>query len=122
MLGARADVPDLYPDLDVAVHPSRSENVGGALESLLANVPTIAADVGGLPELVIDGVTGFLFPPENPAQLANCVVKLLSDEARARSMTRRGRELAMEMFDVEKTAYQVAEFYRLILSRGPVRK
>jgi glycosyltransferase involved in cell wall biosynthesis len=56
-LGTRQDVPELYPDLDVVVHPSHSENLGGAGESLLAAVPTIATDVGGFPDLVKPGET-----------------------------------------------------------------
>jgi glycosyltransferase involved in cell wall biosynthesis len=62
-LGTRNDVAELYPDLDVVVHPSHSENVGGARESLLLAVPTIATNVGGFPDLVKPGETGWLEPP-----------------------------------------------------------
>src|SRR6202048_1023490 len=50
-LGTRSDVPALYPDLDLAVVASHSENVGGAVEPLLSGVPVIATTVGGLPDL-----------------------------------------------------------------------
>ncbi len=65
-LGPRRDVADLYPEFDVAVHPSLSENVGGAVESLVAGIPTIATRVGGFPDLVRDGETGWLVPPRDP--------------------------------------------------------
>src|ERR1044072_2987725 len=69
-LGTRSDVADLYRGFDLAVHPSHSENVAGAAESLPLGVPTVATDVGGFPDLVIEGETGWLAPAQSPAALA----------------------------------------------------
>lgn len=115
-LGTRSDVADLYPDLDVVCHPSHSENVGGAAESLLLAVPTIASDVGGLPDLVRPGETGWLVPPRDPARLAAAIAEALSDPAEARARARRGRELALSMFDVRRCARDVLDAYERILN------
>jgi glycosyltransferase involved in cell wall biosynthesis len=80
--GHRTDVPAVYSALDVAVHPSLSENCGGAVESLAAACPTIATNVGGLPDIVIDGETGWLVPPRRPT--------ISPTRSARRSPTRRG--------------------------------
>ncbi|WZP00182.1 glycosyltransferase family 4 protein [Isosphaeraceae bacterium EP7] len=118
-LGTRADVAELYPDLDVAVHPSHSENVGGAVESLLAGIPTIATNVGGFPDLVIHGKTGRLVPPRDPARLASSILETLEDPTSARAMAVRGRALARTMFDARSCAAEIRDIYRKILE-GPV--
>lgn len=116
-LGTRSDVPELYPDLDVVVHPSHSENVGGAAESLLLAVPTIATNVGGLPDLVEPGETGWLVPARNPAQLAECILEAVSEPERAHQMAVRGQALARKLFDVRETAHQVLGVYKNIYAR-----
>jgi glycosyltransferase involved in cell wall biosynthesis len=119
-LGTRNDVLELYPDLDVVVHPSHSENVGGAAESLLLAVPTIATNVGGFPDLVKPGETGWLAPAGNPARLAECILAALRDPARARQMAAKGQALARNLFDVRKTARQVFEIYQSICAQRSV--
>jgi glycosyltransferase involved in cell wall biosynthesis len=114
-LGTRNDVMALYPDLDVAVHPSHSENVGGAGESLLMGVPTIATDVGGVPDVVKDGQTGWLVPPRRPRQLAEKIIGILNDLESAKASALRGRELAKRLFDVRITARQVRDIYQMVL-------
>lgn len=116
-LGTRYDVPDLYADFDVVAHPSLSENVGGAGESCLLGVPTIATRVGGFPDLVRDGETGWLVPPRNPEALAAAIQDALNhpDETRKRAMA--GQQLAMNLFDVRKTANEVKHIYEQILRR-----
>ncbi len=116
-LGTRQDVPELYADMDVAVHPSRSENVGGAVESLLLGIPTVATGVGGLPDVVIDGETGWLVPPGRPDRLAGAVLTALQEPSRSREMASRGRELASQLLDVRQNAREVVEIYQAILSR-----
>ncbi len=110
-LGPRDDVPSIYADLDLAVHPSLSENVGGAVESLLAACPTVASNVGGLPDLVQDGVTGWLVPPRRPDLLAESMLDALAHPEEARRRADRGRELARVMFDVNRTGREIAAIY-----------
>jgi glycosyltransferase involved in cell wall biosynthesis len=114
-LGTRNDVKDLYPDMDVVVHASRSDNVGGAVESLLSMVPTVATNVGGFPDVVTPGETGWLVPARDPAALANAIMDVLVDPARAQDMARKGRERVLRLFRVEETSKQVLEIYRTIL-------
>jgi glycosyltransferase involved in cell wall biosynthesis len=122
-LGTRADIPNIYADLDVAVHPSHSENVGGAVESLLAAVPTVATAVGGFPDVITSGETGSLVPPRSPAALAAAILGALAAPEAARAMALRGRERVRGMFDVTQTAAQVLDIYQAIESdqRAPAR-
>jgi glycosyltransferase involved in cell wall biosynthesis len=115
-LGTRHDVRQLYRSFDVAVCPSHSENVGAAVESLLCGVPTIATDVGGLPDLVKHGQTGWLVPARNPLALSTAITEALQDQPRARQLARNGQKLSENMFDVRKTAAQVVDIYQQILS------
>ena len=93
-LGTRRDIAAIYADLDIAVHPSLSENLGGAAESLLFGVPTVTTDVGGFPDLIADGVTGRMVPPRDPASLADAMRDLLADRNRA-SAAWRSKDAAM---------------------------
>lgn len=113
-LGTRADVSYLYPDLDVVVHPSHSENVGGAAESLLLAVPTIATDVGGFPDVVRPGETGWLVPAKQPDQLAPAILDALHDSARARAQATNGQTHVRKLFDVRETAHQIHTIYETI--------
>lgn len=117
-LGTREDVPDLYPDLDLAVVPSHSENVGGAVEPLLSGVPVVASKVGGLPDLVQEEKTGFVAPARNPEALAKAIVNALDDRDKAKRFTAEGQKLARHLFDVERTGREVADIYRQILARS----
>lgn len=116
-LGNRSDVPDLYADMDVAVHPSHSENVGGAGESLLLGVPTIATNVGGFPDVVINGETGWLVPPRSPQLLAKSIMAALSDPEKAHTLAVKGQRFARALFDVRKTAAEIKTIYARILDR-----
>jgi glycosyltransferase involved in cell wall biosynthesis len=120
-LGTRTDVPGLYPDLDVVAHPSHSENAGGAVESLLLEVPTVATAVGGFPEIVRPGETGWLVPPRSPEPLAAALLDVLDDPKRARAMACRGRDLTRELFDVRRTAPEVLDQYHHVLREAGTR-
>jgi len=116
-LGSRQDVPRLYPDFDIVVHPSLSENVGGAVESLLNAVPTIATNVGGFPDLVKHGETGWLVPPSNPEKLFETIIAVLKAPDRAKEVAARGQALAMHLFDVKRCAGEITDIYQKVLSR-----
>lgn len=116
-VGRRDDVPAVYADLDVAVHPSLSENCGGAVESLAAGRPTVATNVGGLPDVVLDGETGWLVPPRDPVRLAAAMEEALADPTEARRRARAGQQLVRRLFDVERTGREIASIYARILGR-----
>ena len=119
LLGTRSDVPAIYADLDVAVHPSHSENCGGAVESLAAGCPTVATAVGGLPDVVRDGETGWLAPPHDPPRLAEAVIAALRDRAEGRRRAIAGRTLVRQLFAIERTADEITEIYARVLTDAP---
>lgn len=114
-LGTRHDVPLIYPDFDLAVHPSLSENLGGAGESLLMAIPTLATNVGGFPDIVIDGETGWLTEPSSPQNMAAKIVEILADPAEAKKRAVAGRNMLLGEVDAEKTSRDVFVFYKNIL-------
>ena len=115
-LGTRGDVARIYPDIDVAVHPSLSENVGGAAESLLMGRPTIATHVGGVPDVISHGETGWLVPPRDPARLATAIADALASPEGARRMAAAGQARARQLLDVRENAREIRQIYEAILS------
>jgi glycosyltransferase involved in cell wall biosynthesis len=83
--------------------------------------PVIASNVGGLPEIVIDHVTGYLIPPENPVLLAGALRELLSDHAAAVRMGEAGRVRAASEFKFSHYVDQHEQLYRRIIEQGPSR-
>ncbi len=86
------------------------------MEPLQAGVPVIAAKVGGLPEVVFEGVTGQLVSPGNVAQLATAISHALNQLPEMRQSAARGAALVTTMFDAARTAQEVAEIYAHVLS------
>ncbi|MDO8266611.1 MAG: glycosyltransferase family 4 protein [Moraxellaceae bacterium] len=114
-LGSRSDVPQIYPDFDLAVHPSLSENLGGAGESLLMGIPTLATNVGGFPDIVIDGVTGWLTPPSDPEAMALRIAEALDNPEEAVKRAHAGRSWLVQELDVVKTSREVLDFYKTVI-------
>jgi glycosyltransferase involved in cell wall biosynthesis len=115
-LGTRKDVPAIYPDLDLTVVPSHSENCGGAVEPLLSRVPVVATHVGGLPDLIQNGRTGWLVSPRSPVALARAIRDALENREEARRRTEEGQKLAANLFDVNRTGREVAVVYEELLN------
>ena len=103
-------------DFDAAIHVPVSENCGGVIEPLMAGVPVIAARTGGLPEVILDGITGKLVPSRNPAVLAESISEVLSDLPKYREMAKVGQQLVSHMFDVRRTATEIKSIYEHILT------
>jgi glycosyltransferase involved in cell wall biosynthesis len=116
-LGQRNDVPQLYPQFDLAVHPSHSENVGGAVESMYAQVSTLTSDVGGFPDLVKDGETGFMAPAKSPIELAKKIIEAIDNPEERKERIARGLEKVTQVMNVEHNAKQVNDFYIDVLKQ-----
>lgn len=99
--------------LRVSVLASKTEGLPNTvLEGMAAGRPVVATAVGGMRELIEDGVTGFLVPPEDPGALAGRIVCLLKNPSLARGMGERGRRRVAEEFTVERMAHEFGELYR----------
>lgn len=109
-----------WTEFDLAVHVPVSENCGGVIEPLLAGVPVIAAKVGGLPEVVIDGFSGLLVPPNDVDGLATAIEKALDHIDLQKQMARQGAQLVRQAFDVRRTAREIMAIYSHLLSNGPM--
>jgi glycosyltransferase involved in cell wall biosynthesis len=107
-----AQIAASWADFDCAVHVPLSENCGGVIEPLLASVPTIAARVGGLPEVVKDGLTGKTVSGSDPAEVAAAILHVLENLREYRALAANGRALVRTMFDVQRTAEEVLGIYR----------
>lgn len=98
-LGFRTDVPDLLADTDLLVLPSFEEGFPNALlEGMALGLPVVSTPVDGIPELVVDGVTGMLTPPGDAAALAAAIGALLGDAGRRRALGEAGRGRARDAF------------------------
>ncbi|MBI2447110.1 MAG: glycosyltransferase family 4 protein [Candidatus Omnitrophica bacterium] len=115
-LGMRDDVPELLNCIDVFVLPSLYEGMGRALvEAEAAGVPVVATQVGGVPEVVLDGKTGILIPPKDPARLAEAVILLLKDKDKRVSMGIEGRKFVTGLFGTEAMINKVSDLYEDML-------
>jgi glycosyltransferase involved in cell wall biosynthesis len=101
MLGPRRDVPDILAGCDVAVCSSDFEGLPlSVMEYMAAGKPVVGTRVGGVPDLVEDGVTGLLVPPRDAPALAGALRALLTQPQRAAAMGVRGRERQRREFDL----------------------
>lgn len=117
-LGTRRDVTRLYSSFDMAVHPSHSENVGGAVESLLMKIPTITTDVGGFPDVIKHKQTGLLAKAANPFELAQNMMFYLENPGLAEKHSLKGYDHTRQLFDVKKTADEIRNIYARILLKN----
>jgi glycosyltransferase involved in cell wall biosynthesis len=110
--GRRDDIPAVTASFDVAVLPSHREAQGlSILEAMALSRPVVASDVGGIPEMIQDGVTGLLVPHDQPEALATAIVRLLSDRAYAATIARAGHDLVHDRFCIELMVRAIEDIY-----------
>jgi colanic acid/amylovoran biosynthesis glycosyltransferase len=101
--------------------PSLSEGISNAvLEAMALGTPVVSTDVGGMAEVVQDGVTGLLVPAGAPDEMAAAVASLLDDEARARSLSAEARRFVYEHHALRDQALQFAELYTRLVDGSQV--
>ncbi|MFC1570491.1 glycosyltransferase family 4 protein [Candidatus Omnitrophota bacterium] len=117
-LGNREDVPQILASLDLFVLSSVSEGFGrSAAEAMACGKAVVATKVGGLQEVVDDGISGFLVPPKDPAALSKAIIALLKDKEKSQRMGMAGRKRAEELFDIKKNVKETEELYERIIPR-----
>jgi len=117
-LGFRDDVPSLLRAMDVFVLPSLSEGLPlSILEALALQKAVVATNVGGIPEIVQNGVTGFLVPPKDLEALAEKIILLLRDPQKAADIGRAGRAKVEEGFRLGQMVGQYQALYEDQLSK-----
>jgi len=110
--GRRDDVPAVTAALDVAVLPSYREAQGMTiLEALALSRPVVASNVGGIPEMIENGITGILVPPRDAEALSTAIVRLLTDHPFADTLARAGHDMVHERFCVERMVQSIEAVY-----------
>jgi glycosyltransferase involved in cell wall biosynthesis len=117
MLGARGDVPDVLQAFDVAVVSSDFEGSPlSVMEYMEAGLPVVATAVGGLPQMIDDGVHGVLVPRRDPAALAGAIEGLLADPRRGRELGAAGRARRRAEFDLNVMVARVEQLYEQLFA------
>jgi glycosyltransferase involved in cell wall biosynthesis len=110
--GRREDVPAVTAALDISVLPSYREAQGlSVLEAMALSRPVVASEVGGIPEMIENGVSGLLVPPNDHVALADAIVRLLSDHPYADMIARRGHDLVHDRFCIELMVNSIEALY-----------
>jgi N-acetyl-alpha-D-glucosaminyl L-malate synthase BshA len=118
-LGKQDRVHEKLPLADVMLLPSQLESFGlAALEAMACRVVPIATNVGGLPEVIQHGVSGYLAPVGEVETMANYAINLLSDDKELTAMGKRSRARAQARFCASKIIPMYEAFYREVLERA----
>ncbi|ODS36576.1 MAG: hypothetical protein A7315_01855 [Candidatus Altiarchaeales archaeon WOR_SM1_79] len=116
LAGFREDIPELLASFDIFVLPSRSEGFGRVnLEAMAMGKPVVSTNVGGIPEVVLDGVTGILVTSGNSKALAHAIIRLINDSRLGKSMGNAGRRRVEEHFTLRAHVQRIEEIYGEIL-------
>jgi N-acetyl-alpha-D-glucosaminyl L-malate synthase BshA len=120
-LGKQDAIEELLAICDLFVIPSESESFGlAALEAMACEVPVISSNSGGLPEVNIHGVTGFLSDAGNVSEMADFAIQLLQNE----DMLRRFRANALEQarrFDIDRILPEYEQYYEEVIARSVIK-
>lgn len=115
------DLDTFYAALDLYIMPSRSEGWGlTALRAMAHGLPVVASNVGGLPEMVEQRMSGWLVTPESPEALTDAIIDAASDPARLHEFGSHARERAAQ-FSIERTVEETERFYLRLLAAGTAR-
>lgn len=115
-LGLRDDVPELMAAMDLFVLPSLNEGMGRVLlEAGAAALPRVATAVGGVPDIIADGITGALVPPADPDALAQAMLRLLADPAQRERLGTAAHGAVVPAYGLEHMVARLEDLYEQLL-------
>ncbi len=118
LLGARTDVANLLPEADLFLLSSQTEGLPMVLlEAMSCGLPIVSSDVGGIPEVVQDGVNGLLTAPENPQLFADTIQSLLNSDDLMEVMGKCNREKIKQEFSIKETTKYYSDMYMQIMEK-----
>ena len=111
--GKREDIPQILSGIDIFALSSSVEGSPAVIkEALIMEKPVISTNVGGIPEIIQNGVTGILVPPHNPEALANAILDTINNRGKALEMARKGKQVIINEFSENRLAELTAEVYQ----------
>ena len=117
-LGKHTSVHEVLSCADLFLLPSASESFGlVALEAMACGAPVVASNVGGLPEVIEHGTSGYMFDVGDIEAMAEAGLRILGDDEHWRSLSEAGRALAEERFSSERVVPQYERYYEQVLRR-----
>jgi glycosyltransferase involved in cell wall biosynthesis len=119
LAGFRNDLDHYLPFLDLLVLPSHTEGLPNVvLEASAAGIPVVATAVGGTPEVIEDGVSGFLVRPGDTAALGKRIAQVLASPDEGRAMGAEGRRIVRDCFSFEAQSEQYQRFFETVFARS----
>jgi N-acetyl-alpha-D-glucosaminyl L-malate synthase BshA len=116
-LGNLPNLEEVLGGCDLFLLPSETESFGmAALEAMTSEVPVIATNAGGLPEVVVEGETGYLLPVGDTDAMSARAIEILSDDGLRTRMGKRARQVAVERFDEQKIIPVYREMYERVIA------
>lgn len=116
--GWRRDLPNIYADLDVLVISSNNEGTPvSAIEAMASGCPVVATRVGGVPDLIAEGETGYLVPPGSADELATAILRLLQNPKAASCMGQAAQAVARERFTIQRLILDTENLYQQLLAQ-----
>jgi len=110
------DIVEIYRSLDLVVLPSKSEGFGRTIaEAMAMSKPVVATKVGGLPELILDGETGILIPPEDSNAFAEAILRVIENRQLASELGINGRRRVEDYFSIENNVRETEQVYMSLL-------
>ncbi|HZV12364.1 MAG TPA: N-acetyl-alpha-D-glucosaminyl L-malate synthase BshA [Candidatus Kapabacteria bacterium] len=118
-LGKQQGLVEIHSSADLMLMPSQSESFGlSALEAMSCEVPVVSSSVGGLPELIVHGETGFIAEIGDIQRMAKYAIDLLTNDAKYKLFAKNSRKRAVEFFDAKKIIPQYEAYYATVMGKN----